>query len=70
MSGLFSSPKMPAPVTMAPPNVTSPAVQQAADAERAAQAQAAGRASTVLTSGLGAPALAPANLARKTLLGQ
>lgn len=70
MSGLFSAPAMPPPVAMAAPNITSPAVQQAADAQRTAQAQAAGRASTVLTSGLGAPALAQGNLARKTLLGQ
>jgi hypothetical protein len=55
MSALFSAPKMPA-VTPTPPVPTaaSATVQQASADERAALASAGGRASTILTSGMGA----------------
>jgi hypothetical protein len=68
MSGFLSSPKPP-PVIMAspPPTPTDPSVEAAADAQRQAQAQAAGRASTILTSGLGGPSTP--TLGKKQLLG-
>jgi hypothetical protein len=69
MSGFFSTPKPP-PVIMAPPppTPTDPSVEAAADAQRQAQAQAAGRASTILTSGLGDTSTP--TLGKKELLGQ
>jgi hypothetical protein len=48
MSGLFSSPKMPAPVAP-PPTVATPQVQAAADAARMKARAASGRASTMLS---------------------
>lgn len=53
MSGLFSSPKMPAPppAPVAPPTVATPQVQAAADAQRMRTRAASGRAATMLTSG-------------------
>jgi hypothetical protein len=48
MSGLFSSPSMPAPPS-APPTVATPQVQAAADAQRIKTRAASGRAATMLT---------------------
>lgn len=70
MAALFSTPKMPAAPTAAPPapTVTDPSVVAAQQEAAREQAQAAGRASTLLTSGQGASGQAP--IVRKTLLGQ
>lgn len=69
MSSLFSSPKSPPPVVIPPaPTITDPSIQAAAQAQQTASAQAAGRASTVLTSGLGDTST-PA-IGKKILLGQ
>jgi len=66
----MGSPKIPAaPATPAPaPTPTDPSVEAAAEALRETQAQAAGRASTILTSGTGVSTAPP--VAQKTLLGQ
>jgi hypothetical protein len=68
MSSLFSSPSMPAPTVIQTPAPADPGVQQAATDQAAAQARAAGRAATILTSGQGDTSRAPVQ--RKTLLGQ
>jgi hypothetical protein len=65
VSKLFGggTPSLPKPQPV--PTIADPNVQAAADAQRVAAAQAAGRASTVLTSGLGdtsAPKLKTATL--------
>lgn len=69
MGSLFSSPKYldpgPAPTV---PTVTDPSIAAAAAAQQTAAAQSAGRASTILTSGLGDTS-APTT-GKKTLLGQ
>ena len=51
MSGIFSSPKMPAPppAPVAPPTVATPQVQAAATAQRVKARAASGRAATMLT---------------------
>ena len=68
MGGLFGGVSIPAPVAPAPaPTPTDPATQQAAQDLAFSQAQAAGRASTVLTSGQGDQTAAP--VVKKTLLG-
>ena len=68
MASLFSSPKMPA-VQPAPaaPTVTDPSVQQAQQEQAREAAEADGRQSTILTSGLGV-STAPV-VQRKMLLG-
>jgi hypothetical protein len=66
----FGGAKMPA-VPAAPqpaPTPTDPAVEAAADALRQTQAEASGRGSTILTSGMGVSTAPP--VLRKTLLGQ
>jgi hypothetical protein len=67
MSGLFgggpSAPAPPPPV----PTLANPAVLDAERQQEASQAQAAGRASTLLTSGTGVTS--QPTLAKKTLLG-
>lgn len=71
MSILGLGAKQSAPVIMQapnPPTPTDPNVVAAADAARQAQAQAAGRASTILTSGSGDTS--QAMIGRKTALGQ
>ena len=68
MAGLFSSPSVPAQPQAAPPSVADPSVQAAAAAQRAQMAQAAGRASTIFTSGQGDTSTPV--IGRKTLLGQ
>jgi hypothetical protein len=68
MVGLFSSPKMPAPAAVpAAPSPNDANTQAAAQALQFQQANAAGRGSTILTSGQGD--LSPPPLAKKTLLG-
>ncbi len=68
MTSLFSSPKTPTQAAPpAPPTVTDPAVQQAANENAAAAASAAGRGSTILTSGLGDTS--QATVQKKVLLG-
>ena len=68
MGGLFSSPSIPAPAPPpAAPTPTDPATQQAAQNLAFSQAQAAGRASTIMTSGQGDQT--PAPTVKKTLLG-
>lgn len=65
---MTSAPSMPAPQPAPPvPTVTSSAVQQAGTDAQTAAAQAAGRASTLLTGGQGDQA--SATVAKKTLLG-
>ena len=59
-------PKMPAPPPI--PTRDDPAVKEAADKERKRRLKAKGRSSTILTGGQGV--LEPANIGRKTLLGQ
>lgn len=49
------------------PTVLDPAVQAAAEQARLAAGEAAGRMSTILTSGLGVTS--PVSAAKKTLLG-
>lgn len=69
MAGIFSSPKAalpPVQPAVAPPTVTDPSVQAAAEQQQASYASAAGRASTILTSGQGTAA---PTVGRKTLLG-
>jgi len=56
------------PAQAAPPTLADPSIAAAAAALRAQQAQAAGRASTIFTSGQGDTST-PA-IGRKTLLGQ
>jgi hypothetical protein len=68
MSGLFgggapAAPSPPPPI----PTMASPGVLAAQQAEASQQAQAAGRASTLLTSGTGVST--PAVTQKKTLLG-
>ena len=69
MGGLFSGgDPMPAPAPPPPaPAVTDPATQQAAQDLAFAQAQAAGRNSTIMTSGQGDQSAVSAT--KKTLLG-
>jgi len=67
MTAMFSSPPKVQKAKPAPA-VTDPSVQAAAEAQRTAQAQAAGRASTILTSGLGDTAAPQIGL--KTMTGQ
>lgn len=55
------------PVNPNPPLYTDPSVQAAALAQQKASANAAGRASTILTSGEGDTSTA--SIGRKTLLG-
>jgi len=62
MTAMFSKPDPP-PV----PSITDPNVQAAAQAQRVAAANAAGRASTILTSGLGDTT--EVTTAKKELLG-
>ena len=68
MTHLFSGPKMPAlPPVVQAPTPTDPAAIAAAQAQTAAQEQAMGRMSTVLTGPLGVTGAAAGQ--RKTLLG-
>lgn len=62
------SPPPAPPALPAPPAPEDPGVLEAAREERRRQRLAAGRQSTILTSGLGAGGQAPVQ--RKTLLGQ
>ena len=65
----FGGAKMPAPQPVpAARTPVDPAVQQAQQELQSEQAQAAGRMSTILTSGRGALTQPP--VLRKTLLGQ
>ena len=65
MSGLFSSPKMPVPITSSPPPSRSAAdVQASALAVRQRRASATGRADTILAKGADEE-----NLTAKRLLG-
>ena len=57
--------KAPTPQTV--PTIADPSVQAAAQAQQTAAAMAAGRNSTLLTSGQGVPG--PATVAKKVLLG-
>lgn len=63
MGGLFSG----GPSTLDPPKSNDGEVKRAAEAERLLRRNAAGRRSTILTSGLGAQ---QEDLQPKTLLGQ
>lgn len=68
MSTVFSAPKIPTPAPPPPvPSPINPVIQGAADDARIAASQAAGRASTILTSGQGVTA--PPSAQKKTLLG-
>ena len=71
MSSLFSSPKSPpAPIIMQappPPKITDPSITAAQAALAANVAQARGRQSTILTSGLGDTT--KPSLDKKQLLG-
>lgn len=68
MASLFSAPKMPpVPTAITAPSVTDPSVAQAARDQATAAAQAAGRASTIATSGQGDTSTP--DTARTTLLG-
>jgi len=66
MFGGPSVPSVPA-APQPPPTVVDPPIQSAADAIRAATAMAAGRASTILTSGQGVLNQPP--VLRRVLLG-
>ena len=73
MASLFSKPKFPDPtpsatsIAAAPPTVADAPVQQAAQDLRVNEAQAKGRGSTILTSGLGD--VSQPTLEKKKLLG-
>ncbi len=68
MSGLFGGSASSAPAPPPPvPTLANPAVLDAERQQAAAQAQAAGRASTLLTGGTGVSS--QPTLAKKTLLG-
>lgn len=68
MSSLFGGAKAPAPVTYTPPpSQVDPSVQEAVLAQQTAAAQAAGRQSTILTSGQGDTSTPVTG--KKTLLG-
>lgn len=69
MTGLFSTPSLPPPPPPPPPapSPTDAAAQDAARQTAVAAATASGRASTILTSGMGD--LSPAPAGKKTLLG-
>lgn len=70
MSGLFSKPSIPAPSAPLPTPALDPAIQaqtQEADRQRRLQLAAGGRASTVLTGGLGDTSTP--TTASQTLLG-
>jgi hypothetical protein len=60
--------QQPPPVIPPAPKVTDPAVQAAANAQRFATAQAQGRRSTILTTGLGDTS--ETKLGKKQLLGE
>ena len=66
----FSSPDIPAPVAPPPPpsGPTEEEAEAALQKEKRIQRGRRGRRSTILTSGLGVTE--PANVQRKTLLGQ
>jgi hypothetical protein len=66
MSSLFSKPKVPPPPP--PPSQDDAARRAAEQAARRQRAGATGRASTILTSGMGVSESAPT--ASKVLLGQ
>lgn len=67
MGSFFGSAPSPPPLPAPPPSRDDEAVQEAARKERRRLLLAQGRDSTILTSGQGVTA--PANAARKTLLG-
>lgn len=69
MSGMFSSPKIPAPTPAPePPTKDDPSVEEARRKELQAAAKARGRAATLLTGGDGDTSAAPVQ--RKRLLGE